>query len=98
MGEIRIGFYYLSLQVVNSILLFQSYSVRLARRMLKGWHLVGVAVRADVRCRRTPELLHCNACGVVPAILELAEALKQEGSDVGAMWPDMANDAAHVVR
>src|SRR6266700_3875073 len=38
-----------------------------------------------------------DACGVVAAIFEFAQSFKQYGSNVGALWADVANDTAHEV-
>src|SRR5207245_1559857 len=40
---------------------------------------------------------HCNACGVVSAIFEFVEAIKQQRSNIGALCTDVTNDTTHGV-
>src|SRR5947209_18584409 len=40
---------------------------------------------------------NCNACGVISAILEFAEAIKQQRSNIGALRTDVTNDTTHDV-
>ena len=40
---------------------------------------------------------NCNACGVVSAIFEFVEAIKQQRSNIGALCTDVTNDTTHGV-
>src|SRR5438067_2131356 len=40
---------------------------------------------------------NCNACGVVSAIFEFVEAIKQQRSNIGALRTDVTNDTTHAV-